>query len=272
MVEEQLNELNYSIRADLDLALRLADLADAVSMANFESASLRVTTKADQSFVTEADLATERAIRGVLAAERPDDGIFGEEYGEELGSDRERLWIIDPIDGTSNYLRGVPMWATLIALRSGDDTVVGVVSQPSIGRRWWGALGQGAWTSLPTGQHRSIRVSPVDELSKSSFSFQSIRQWDDAGYLSELVELSREVWRDRGYGDAWPYMQLAEGNLDAVAEFDLKPYDYAAHIPIILEAGGAITTVQGDPAYANDSVLATNGRLHEQYLARLKKS
>lgn len=270
-MEEQIVVTDPNIRDDLDLALRLADIADAVSMASFESSALRVTTKADTSFVTEADLATERAIRAVLSQERPQDGIFGEEYGEDFGANKERLWLIDPIDGTSNYLRGVPMWATLIALRVSNETVIGVVSQPSIARRWWGALGHGAWTSLPSGQHRKISVSQVEDLAEASFSFQSIRQWDDAGYLPQLIDLSRKVWRDRGYGDAWPYMQLAEGNIDAVAEFDLKPYDYAAHIPIIKEAGGEISTVQGGPAYENDSVLATNAKLHEQFLRQLSR-
>ncbi|WP_460774284.1 inositol monophosphatase family protein [Microbacterium sp. GXF7504] len=248
---------------DLDLALRLADAADAASMARFDAADLDVHAKPDASYVTEADLATERAIREILATERPDDGVFGEEYGAE--GDSARQWIIDPIDGTHNYLRGIPMWATLIALAVDGVPQVGVVSQPAIGRRWWGATGLGAWTATADGPRR-IRVSDVDELARASVSYQSMQQWDGVGRADDVLRLSRAVWRDRGYGDAWPYMLLAEGRLEMVAEFDVKEYDIAAHWPIVTEAGGRFTAFDGSETLTGGSSLATNGVLHETFL------
>jgi histidinol-phosphatase len=251
------------LRDDLALALRLADAADVVSMARFDSPDLDVRTKADSTHVTEADLATERAIRDMLAAERPGDGIFGEEFGTEGSA--ERQWIIDPIDGTANYLKGIPMWATLISLAIDGVPRVGVVSQPAIGRRWWGATGLGAWTDTDAGPRR-LAVSSVDTLAAASVSFQSLAQWDRAGRLDELTRLTRAVWRDRGYGDAWPYMLLAEGRLEFVAEFDVKEYDIAAHVPIVTEAGGRFTAFDGSDSISARSSLATNGLLHDAFL------
>lgn len=257
---------DHDLGDDLALALRLADAADAVSMPPFDSADLDVTVKPDDTYVTAADLATERALRGILAVERPRDGVLGEEFGTSGAT--ERQWIIDPIDGTHNYLKGIPMWATLIALAIDGVPRLGVVSQPAIGRRWWAASGLGAWTDSPEGPKR-IAVSDVDDLARSSISFQSIAQWDDAGHLDELVRLSRLVWRDRGYGDAWPYMLLAEGRLELVAEFDVKPYDIAAHAAIIAEAGGRTTSFDGVESVFDGSIVATNGTLHDDFLALL---
>lgn len=255
------------LAADLTLALRLADAADSVSMSRFDTDDLDVRAKPDATFVTEADLAAERAIRNILTAERPDDGVLGEEYGT-TGTTR-RQWIIDPIDGTHNYLKGIPMWATLIALAVDGVPQVGVVSQPAIGRRWWGATGLGAWTNTSGGEPRRIQVSAVDDVARSSVSFQSIAQWDAAGHLDDLVRLSRAVWRDRGYGDAWPYMLLAEGRLEFVAEYDVAEYDIAAHVPIITEAGGRMTSFDGEPTITARSSLATNGILHDAFLSLL---
>jgi histidinol-phosphatase len=249
---------------DLALALRLADAADAVSMARFDAADLRVALKADASHVTEADLATEQAIRAILEAERRDDGVFGEEFGSS--GDARRQWIIDPIDGTANYLKGIPMWTTLIALVIDGAPRVGVASQPAIGRRWWAASGLGAWTNTETGTPRRLRVSSVDAVEESSVSFQSIAQWDEAGRTDALLRLSRAAWRDRGYGDAWPYMLLAEGRLELVAEFDVKEYDIAALVPIVTEAGGRFTDIDGGETLSSRSSLATNGILHDDYL------
>lgn len=250
---------------DLALALRLADAADAASMARFDASDLRVSLKADASHVTEADLATERAIREILGAERPEDGIFGEEFG--ASGDSPRQWIIDPIDGTANYLKGIPMWTTLIALVIDGVPRVGVASQPAIGRRWWAATGLGSWTNTPSGEPRGLSVSAVDDPAASSVSFQSIAQWDDAGRTDALLRLTRSVWRDRGYGDAWPYMLLAEGRLELVAEFDVKEYDIAALVPIITEAGGRFTDIDGADSLSSRSALATNGRLHDAFLS-----
>ncbi len=233
-------------------------------MARFDAADLDVQLKADASHVTEADLATERAIRAILEAERPDDGVFGEEFG--ASGDTHRQWIIDPIDGTANYLKGIPMWTTLIALSIDGVPRVGVASQPALGRRWWAATGLGAWTNTPDDGTARLAVSSVDTIAESSASFQSISQWDETGHLDAVVRLSRAVWRDRGYGDTWPYMLLAEGRLEFVAEFGVKEYDIAALVPIITEAGGRFTSFDGNDSLSERSSLATNGVLHDAFL------
>ncbi|HCJ50135.1 MAG TPA: histidinol phosphatase [Microbacterium sp.] len=261
---------DVDLTSELTLALQIADAADGVSMARFDAADLDVQTKADASHVTEADLATERVIREILAAERPEDAVFGEEFG--VSGHARRQWIIDPIDGTANYLKGIPMWATLIALAIDGVPRVGVVSQPGIGRRWWGASGLGAWTNATDGSPRRLAVSDVASVSEASISFQSIQQWQDAGRLDALLDLSRRVWRDRGYGDAWPYMLLAEGRLEFVSEFDVKEYDIAAHVPIVLEAGGRFTDADGAESIGTRSSLATNGILHDDFLALVRRT
>lgn len=251
---------------DLELALRLADAADAESLPRFDSADLRVSTKADKSHVTDADLATERAIRAVLAEERPLDGIFGEEFGAQ--GDTHRQWIIDPIDGTANFLRGVPLWGTMIALAIDGIPQVGVVSMPALDRRWWAAAGSGAWTGTPA-EPRRLHTSAVASLDDASVSFQSIAQWTEAGHLDRLLKLSERVWRDRAYGDIYAYMLLAEGRLDMVAEFGVKEYDIAAAVPIIREAGGRMTAFDGTETISDLSTLASNGILHDSLLALL---
>ncbi|MFF1877501.1 inositol monophosphatase family protein [Leifsonia sp. NPDC058230] len=256
-----------SLADDLALALRLADAADAISIGTFRSRELHIDVKPDRTHVTEADLSVERAIRETLSKERLSDGILGEEYGVE--GDSPRQWIIDPIDGTANYLRGVPVWGTLIALAVDGVPVLGVVSSPALGKRWWAARDAGAWLSENGGEPRRLRVSGVAELSDASLSFQSVAQWDEAGYLDRLIALTRTVWRDRAYGDMWSYMMLAEGLLDAVGEFGVKTYDLAALIPIVEEAGGRFTSVTGEAGPGNGSSLASNGILHDALLTAL---
>ncbi|WP_144877412.1 inositol monophosphatase family protein [Microbacterium sp. 1.5R] len=248
---------------DLELALRLADAADLQSLPRFDAADLTVSTKADNSHVTDADLATERAIREILSTERPADGVFGEEYGSE--GDTHRQWIIDPIDGTANFLRGVPLWGTMIALAVDGVPQVGVVSMPALGRRWWGAAGLGAWTATDHDPRR-IEVSTVDSLDEASVSFQSIAQWTRYGHRDQLLRLADRVWRDRAYGDVYAYMLLAEGRIDMVAEFDVKEYDIAAAVPIVREAGGRMTGFDGSETISDLSTLATNGILHDAFL------
>lgn len=250
--------------ADLALALRLADAADAQSLPRFDAADLEVSLKADRSHVTDADLATERAIRDILHAERPDDGILGEEYGSE--GEASRQWIIDPIDGTANFLRGVPLWGTMIALAVDGVPQVGVVSMPALGRRWWASAGAGSWTATGDGARR-LAVSTVDSLDEASVSFQSISQWAGAGRIPELLALAERVWRDRAYGDIFSYMLLAEGRIDMVAEFDVKEYDIAAAVPIVREAGGRMTSFDGTETLSALSALATNGILHDPFLS-----
>lgn len=256
--------------ADLALALRMADAADAISLERYRALDLRVELKPDRTPVTDADRAVELALREIVHAERPEDGVLGEEFGtEDRGS---RQWILDPIDGTANFLRGVPNWSTLIALAVEGVPAVGVVSAPAFGLRAWARRGGGAWLSERGGEPRRLAVSRVAELADASLSFQSIAQWEDAGRLQQLLELRRAVWRDRAYGDMWSYILLAQGALDVVAEFDVKPYDLAALVPLVEEAGGRFSSAEGAPGPWGGSSLASNGLLHDAVLARLAAS
>jgi histidinol-phosphatase len=257
------NVPEFSLASDLAFALELADTADAISADRFRSLDLEVTTKPDRTPVTDADRAVEQAIRSRLSSERAGDSILGEEFGTE--GDSPRQWIVDPIDGTANYLRGVPVWSTLIALAVEGVPVVGVVSAPALGKRWWAATGSGAWVRDGDGE-RSIRVSGITELADASISYNSIQQWDKHGRLDQLVALSRQVWRTRAYGDMWSYMLLAEGLIDVAGEYDLQPYDMAALVPIVEEAGGRFTSMEGEPGPWHGSALATNSVLHDAVL------
>ena len=265
----------FSLADDLSLALALAAEADLVSIARYEAVDLVVTTKPDRTPVTDADQAVERLLRERIAAARPHDSILGEEYGGERTPGRQ--WILDPIDGTANFLRGVPIWGTLIALAIDGVPQVGVVSSPALGHRWWAAKGHGAFTA-PTRHEDSgavatkLQVSAVEELAGASLSYNSLGGWDDEGRLDDVIDLARSVWRSRAYGDMWSYMLLAEGSVDIVGEFDLKPYDMAALIPIIEEAGGRFTSVGGVEGPWEGSALATNGILHDTVLARLNQN
>jgi histidinol-phosphatase len=251
---------DYSLSDDLSLALALAGDADLISFDRFNAIDLVVTTKPDRTPVTDADQAVERSIRAGIAAARPSDSIFGEEYGTE--GDSTRQWIIDPIDGTANFLRGIPIWGTLISLAIDGVPVLGVVSSPALGRRWWAAVGHGAWLEARGEAPRRLNVSGISNLADASLSYNSLPGWDEAGYLDEVIALTRAVDRSRAIGEMWAYMLLAEGALDIVGEFDLKPYDMAAIIPIIEEAGGRFTSVTGEPGPWHGNAFATNGHLH----------
>jgi histidinol-phosphatase len=244
---------------DLELALRLADAADAISLARFRALDLKVETKPDRSPVTDADKAVELALKEILSSERPNDGIVGEEFG--VSGNQNRKWIIDPIDGTANFMRGVPIWASLIALSLDGKPVVSVVSAPALGRRWWAAPGI-AKTSDINGSIRDLKVSAIAELEHASLSYNNLQLWDTEGYLEQLVNLSRKVWRTRAFGDFYSYMLLAEGSVDVVAEHDLKLYDIAALVPIVEQAGGVFTAIDGPLTEQTSSVLATNSKLH----------
>jgi len=264
---------NDTAADDLALALRLADAADAISLPRFRSLDLVVSTKPDRTPVTDADQAVEKAIRDGLAASRAEDGILGEEYGthEGHGAGAHRQWIIDPIDGTANFLRGVPIWGTLIGLAIDSVPVVGVVSAPALGRRWWGARGQGAWArDAADADSRRLQVSGVSELADARLSYNSLRGWDDEGRLDQLLDLTRSVWRASAIGDMWSYMLVAEGAIDIAGEFDLQPYDMAALQPIVEEAGGRFTSLDGETGPWHGSALATNGVLHDHVLQRVR--
>ena len=256
--------------ADLQLALTLADAADAISTERYRSADLHVSLKPDRTHVTDADQAVERAIRAGIESERPDDSFYGEEFGDDAASDdaatrRHRQWIVDPIDGTANFLRGVPVWATLISLVVDGVPVLGVVSAPALGRRWWASTGGGAFSS----EHGAtpLRVSGVRELGDASLSYNGLEYWREAGRLEPLLALTEQVWRTRAYGEFWSYLLVAEGALDVAGELGLQPYDMAAVIPIVEEAGGTFTSVDGEPGPWHGSALATNGLLHDAVLA-----
>lgn len=250
-----------TLAEDLAFALSLADLADAISHERFRSADLEVSMKPDLTEVTDADRAVEASIRGSIEQNRPGDSIYGEEFGT-IG-DSPRQWIIDPIDGTSNFVRGVPVWSTLIALAVDGTPVLGVASAPALGRRWWGAHGLGAHTRDLDGSERGIRVSGVSELEHASASLSGLDRFERAGRLENYLELARAVWRTRDYSDAWPYMMVAEGTVDVAGEYGLQPYDMAALFPIVQEAGGRLTSMEGEPGPWHGSALATNGLLHD---------
>lgn len=251
--------------ADLALAVHLADEADAVTMGRFGALDLHVTTKPDLTPVSEADTATERLLRDILARERPDDSILGEEFGASGTSLRH--WIIDPIDGTKNYVRGVPVWATLIALVVDDEVVVGVASAPALGRRWWAAAGLGAYARMFDHEPKRLQVSAVTSLRDASLSFSDAIGWERAPH--GLDALIASTWRQRAYGDFWSHVMVAEGVVDVAAEPELGAWDMAALVPIVQEAGGRITAFDGGPALAGGCALTSNGRLHEQALAAL---
>ncbi|CAB4621054.1 MAG: histidinol phosphatase [Actinobacteria bacterium] len=257
-----------TFQSDLDLAIELANIADAISLERFRALDLHVENKPDRTPVTDADRSVEQAIKKVLNEKVPNDALIGEEFGN--AGTASRTWIIDPIDGTANYLRGVPVWATLIALAIDGKPVVSVVSAPALGRRWWAAPEIGAFTKDIDGSVREIKVSAVSELENSSLSYNNLQLWDQAGMLSQLTSLSRKVWRTRAYGDFWSYMLLAEGALDIVSEHDLKIYDIAALVPIVEQAGGKFSAIEGPLTSETSSVLATNGSLHESVRNSLK--
>ncbi len=252
---------------DLRLAHVMADAADDLTMRRFKSMDLRVETKPDLTPVSDADQAAEEAIRAALGRARPRDAVIGEEFGASGHGDRS--WIIDPIDGTKNYVRGVPVWATLIALMDQGRVVVGLVSAPALGRRWWAARDSGAWTGKSLTKATRCRVSSVTNLEDASFSYSSIGGWEEAGKLDAFLDLNRSVWRSRAYGDFWSHMLVAEGAADVSAEPELSPWDIAALTVIVEEAGGIWTDLSGVPDVDGGSLLCSNGPLHGEVLKRL---
>lgn len=255
---------------DLTLARQLADVADEVSLPRFGALDLRVDTKPDLTPVSDADRAVETALREVLAMRRADDAILGEEYGASAASDVNaggRRWVIDPIDGTKNFIRGVPVWATLIALLDGDDAVVGVVSAPALGHRWWAAKGCGSWTSRLGAGPRRNQVSAVDQVADASVSYSDVMEWTTRRPAFE--DLLADAWRARAYGDFLSHVLVAQGSVDISAEPELSLWDVAAHVPIVEEAGGTVTGVDGGKSPASPSVLCSNGLLHQEVLRRL---
>jgi histidinol-phosphatase len=253
---------------DLTLAQTLADRADALTRTRFGALDLRIDTKPDLTPVTDADRAVEADARQVLGRERPDDSILGEEFGgTTIFSGRQ--WIIDPIDGTKNFVRGVPVWATLIALLEDGVPTVGVVSAPALQRRWWAARGQGAFAAVDGGQGRRLSVSAVAELGSASLSFSSLSGWAQRGARERFIALTDAVWRVRAYGDFLSYCLVAEGAVDIAAEPEVSVWDLAALDVLVREAGGRFTSLHGAPGPHGGSAVATNGLLHQDVLSTL---
>ncbi|MGB9376313.1 MAG: histidinol-phosphatase [Mycobacteriales bacterium] len=250
---------------DLGVAHVLADAADSVTMARFRALDLHVQTKPDLTPVTDADRLAEETIRSTLKRARPRDGVVGEELGTVGGG--YRRWVIDPIDGTKSFIRGVPVWATLIGLMDGDESVVGMVSAPALGRRWWAGKGNGSWTGRSRSQATRCQVSGVSKLADASLSYASIGAWETVGRLEPFLNLTRAVARTRAFGDFWSHMLVAEGAVDISCEpLGLALHDLVALQPIVEEAGGKFTDLSGEPRPDRGSVVCTNGKLHDEVL------
>ncbi|MFV0406116.1 MAG: inositol monophosphatase family protein [Propioniciclava sp.] len=252
---------------DVRLAHVLADSADALTMDRFRALDLQVSAKPDLTPVSDADLAVEDLLRSTLARTRPRDAVHGEERADTGFGPRR--WVIDPIDGTKNFVRGVPVWATLIGLMEGDEVVVGVVSAPALQRRWWASKGGGAFMGKSLASATRLQVSSVATLANASLSYSSLGGWMETNRGQAFVDLLREVWRTRAYGDFWSYAMVAEGAIDIATEPDLALHDMAALAVIVSEAGGRFSNLDGTSGPIGPGALATNGRLHEAALRAL---
>ncbi|MEJ6607303.1 MAG: inositol monophosphatase family protein [Candidatus Planktophila sp.] len=256
---------------DLALAMRLADAADSITLARYQAIDLIISTKPDDTPVTDADKAAEEAIRALLKNHRPEDGIVGEEFGNDAGS-AQRYWVIDPIDGTKNFLRGVPIWATLIGLIEREDdgsekVVVGVVSAPALYRRWHASEGNGAFLSLNKEMPKRLSVSQVSEIKDASITYSDFAEWNEK--LEPFKELLNSAWRTRGIGDFWSHLLVAEGAVDVAAEPTLAIWDMAALDIIVREAGGRFTNISGVDGSLGGSGLSTNSAIHEKIVVKL---
>ena len=256
-----------SLADDLALAHRLADQADGITLARFGAHDLVVSSKPDLTPVSDADLAVEQAIRRELSSSRPGDAVLGEEDGE-TGTGARR-WVVDPVDGTKNFVRGVPVWATLIALQEDGVVTVGVVSAPALGRRWWAARGLGAFTGGSLGTARGLQVSAVSALADASVAYSSLTGWEEQGRLPGLLQLSRDVWRTRAYGDFWSHVLVAEGAVDASFEPEVSLWDLAPLQVVVEEAGGRFTDLSGAARPDGGSAVCSNGLLHDRVLSAL---
>lgn len=247
---------------DLALALELADAADAITLDRFEASDLKVKSKPDMTPVSDADVAVEEVLRERLAEARPGDSIVGEEFGGETIFEG-RQWVIDPIDGTKNFVRGVPVWATLISLLVDGQPVLGVVSAPALARRWYAAQGSGAWRTFNKGSLKRLEVSHVGELADASLAMSSLEGWKARGLQENFIALSERTWRLRGYGDFFGYCLVAEGAVDIAAEPEVSVWDLAALSILVTEAGGTFSSLSGEPGPHGGDAIATNGLLHD---------
>ena len=256
-----------TLEDDLALAHELADAADSITLDRFGAVDLVVESKPDLTPVSDADTAVERAVRSLLAARRPNDAVLGEEDGQT--GTGPRRWVLDPVDGTKNFVRGVPVWATLVALQDDGVVTVGVVSAPALGRRWWAARGLGAYAGGSLQTARRLRVSAVGGLADASVAYSSLTGWEEQGRLPGLLDLSRRVWRTRAYGDFWSHVLVAEGAVDASFEPEVSLWDLAPLQVVVEEAGGRFTDLSGAARADGGSAVSSNGLLHEEVLAAL---
>ena len=270
------SHVSTDLKDDLAFAHALADLADAISLDRYQAQDLVVSTKPDSTPVTDADRAVETAIREAILMHRSEDGLVGEEFGSDKGSS-SRYWVIDPIDGTKNFMRGVPIWATLIALveidSSGiEEVIVGVVSAPALSRRWSAAHGLGAHVRFYShqelnedldsneSQEKRIKVSKVSSISDASISYSDFVGWGSR--LEPFQKMLDSAWRTRAIGDFWSHMLVAEGSIDVAIEPSLALWDMAALEIIVREAGGVFTDISGHNGPFGSSAISTNGLLH----------
>ena len=255
---------------DLALALDVADAVDHFTLAHFLERDFEVDWKRNQTEVTEIDRHAERLIVDRLTDAQPGDGAFGEEHGHAGDTTAARQWVVDPIDGTSGFVRGIPVWASLIALVDDGMPVLGVVSAPALGFRWWGGVDLGAHVRSHAGVTRRLSVSAVDSLDDAQVSVTHSPGWDQLGLTDRLVSLQQQARRSRGMGDFWQHMLVAEGAMDvAVDAIGVAPYDLAAIQPIVEAAGGRFTDRHGEPTHLHDSAISSNGVLHDDVLALL---
>jgi histidinol-phosphatase len=264
--------------AELEFALTLADIADEISLARYRALDLVITTKPDKSPVTDADKSVETAISSAIHGKYPNDGIVGEEFGTSgsRGS-RDRYWVIDPIDGTKNFLRGVPTWATLIALVENENVVASVVSSPALYRRWYASVGGGAFVtegasgagspSEKKSAPRKLAVSKVSQISDASIAYSDFQGW--GARRANFEKLLDGAWRTRGLGDFWSHMLVAEGAVDVAIEPSLALWDMAALDLIVREAGGKFTSLEGVDGPFGPNAISSNGALHSAIVAAL---
>lgn len=261
--------MTADLAAELALALQVADAADAYTLPHFVDRDFSVDWKTNATEVTEIDRGAESLVVDMLAAARPDHGVFGEEHGLAGDADSPWRWVIDPIDGTSGYVRGIPVWATLIALTHQGEPVMGVVSAPALGTRWWGGVELGAHMRSPVAE-RELGVSTVDDLAEAQVSVTHSPGWDDLGLTPNLIALQQRARRSRGMGDFWQHMLVAEGSMDvAVDAIGVAPYDLAAVKPIVEAAGGTFTDRLGEATHEHDSAVSSNGLLHQAVIGLL---
>ena len=268
MSDPRLNP-DVDLKPELDLALSVADVVDRFTLSHFTDRDFTVDWKSNQTEVTEIDRRAETLIVDSLIAQRPDHGAFGEEHGLTGDESSPWRWVIDPIDGNSGYVRGIPIWASLIALTHDNIPVLGVVSAPALGVRWWGGVGLGAHVSA-RGDVRALAVSSVDALSDAQVCITHNSGWDQLGLTERLVEIQQEARRSRGLGDFWQHMLVAEGAMDvAVDAVGVAAYDLAAIQPIVEAAGGTFTDRHGEPTLLHDTAISSNGILHDEIIQSL---